>query len=95
MLLKKIRFLFRCRKIAPDLSTMPLHREILMQSDLLMHNHSEIWHRPFSRNASKHRKSWETYMKYILRGKKMDKSDGIEGIVYDEIWNLESNYQHF
>ncbi|MDA8569025.1 hypothetical protein N9K80_02710 [Flavobacteriaceae bacterium] len=87
-LLKKLAFYLDAEK-RTDLS-IALYREILMQRPSYAQSFRDLA-QAFLRNAQT-QKSWETYMKYILRGKKMDQLDGIEGIVYDEIWNLERNY---
>ena len=73
----------------PDLSAI-LYKEILMQRPSYAQSFRDLAQAYLQNNQTQ--KSWETYMKYILRGKKMDQSEGIEGIVYDEIWNLEHNY---
>ncbi len=73
----------------PDLSAI-LYKEILMQRPSYAQSFRDLAQAYLKNNQTQ--KSWETYMKYILRGKKMDQSEGIEGIVYDEIWNLERNY---
>ena len=73
----------------PDLSRL-LYKEILMQRPSYAQSFRDLAQAFLKNNQTQ--KSWETYMKYILRGKKMNQSEGIEGIVYDEIWNLERNY---
>lgn len=87
-LLKRLAFYLDAQNRS-DLS-LPLYKEILMQRPSYAQSFRDLGQAYFRNNQIQN--AWEIYMKYILRGKKIDQSDGIEGIVYDEIWNLERNY---
>ncbi len=82
--LKKLAF-YLDSKGHTDLA-IQAYTEILMQRSSYAQSFRDLA-QAYLRNNQK-QMAWDTYMKYILRGKSMDRSDGIEGIVYDEIWHL-------
>lgn len=64
-----------------------VYREILMQRSSYAQSFRDL--AQAYKRAGNIQAAWDTYMKYITRGMKIDRSDGIEGMVYDEIWQME------